>query len=99
VVPHVHFHIIPRPGDVPNIEHKSWTVFGKGQREELDEEDARVLVRRMRGALGREVARVREREGVDLDLDGAGGDGGVEVGVEGGGEREGKEGRVRREKL
>lgn len=78
-------------------------MFGKGQREELDEEDAGVLVRRMRGALGREVARVREREGVDLDLDGGdgGAGGGVEVGVGGGREgREGKEGRgVRREKL
>lgn len=92
----MHFHIIPRPGDVPNIEHKSWTVFGKGQREELDEEDAGVLVRRMRGALGREVARVREREGVDLDLGADGGaDGGVEVEVGGG-----REGRgVRRGKL
>jgi len=85
----VHFHIIPRPGDVPNIEHKSWTVFGKGQREELDEEDAEGLVGRMREELAREVVRVRERERVDLDFDG---EGGVEVGV-------GREGRVRREKL
>lgn len=89
VVPHVHFHIIPRPGDVPNIEHKSWTVFGKGQREELDEEDAEVLVGRMREELGREVVRVREREGVDLE-----GEFGVDVGV-----GAGREGRVRREKL
>lgn len=91
MVPHVHFHIIPRPGDVPNIEHKSWTVFGKGQREELDEEDAEGLVGRMREELAREVVRVREREGVDLDLE-FDGEGGVEVGM-------GREGRVRREKL
>lgn len=38
-------------------------MFGKGQREELDEEDAVVLVRRMRGRLVREVERVGRREG------------------------------------
>lgn len=63
VVPHVHFHIIPRVGDVPEVKARSWTVFGKGQREELDEEDAEVLVRRMRVRIGREVERVRRREG------------------------------------
>lgn len=84
----MHFHIIPRPGDVPNIEYKSWTVFGKGQREELDEEDAVELVARMRVELGREVARVREREGVDLE-----GEFEVDVGFGAGA------GRVGREKL
>ena len=63
VVPHVHFHIIPRVGDVPEVKARSWTVFGKGQREDLDEEDAVVLVKRMRERLGREVERIRRREG------------------------------------
>ncbi|MCJ1257612.1 hypothetical protein MMC24_005438 [Lignoscripta atroalba] len=63
VVPHVHFHIIPRPGDVPEIKNRSWTIFGKGQREELDEEDAEVLLEKMRARLQREVQRVGEREG------------------------------------
>lgn len=63
VVPHVHFHIIPRVGDVPEVRARSWTVFGKGQREDLDEEDAVVLVKRMRERLGREVERTRRREG------------------------------------
>lgn len=63
VVPHVHFHIIPRVGDVPEVKARSWTVFGKGQREDLDEEDAVVLVKRMRERLGREVERTRRREG------------------------------------
>jgi len=67
VVPHVHFHIIPRLGDVPEIKSRSWTVFGKGQREELDEDDAVVLAARMREELVEEVRRVKEREGVDLD--------------------------------
>ncbi len=63
VVPHVHFHIIPRVGDVPEVKARSWTVFGKGQREELDEGDAVVLVRRIREKLRKEVERVRWREG------------------------------------
>lgn len=63
VVPHVHFHIIPRVGDVPEVKARSWTVFGKGQREDLDEEDAEVLVKRMRGRLGKEVERVGRIEG------------------------------------
>lgn len=80
VVPHVHFHIIPRVGDdVPEVKARSWTVFGKGQREELDEEDAVVLVGRMRERLRGEVERVRRREGEGavrrLFEEGAGGDG------------------------
>lgn len=63
MVPHVHFHIIPRVGDVPEVKARSWTVFGKGQREELDEDDAVVLVGRMRKRLKEEVERVRRREG------------------------------------
>ena len=50
-------------GDVPEVKARSWTVFGKGQREDLDEEDAVVLVKRMRERLGREVERTRRREG------------------------------------
>ncbi|KAL9635876.1 MAG: hypothetical protein Q9164_003185, partial [Protoblastenia rupestris] len=63
VVPHVHFHIIPRVGDVPEVKARSWTVFGRGQREDLDEEDAEVLVRRIRRRLVGEVERVKRREG------------------------------------
>ncbi|CAD6590216.1 MAG: hypothetical protein ASARMPRED_004679 [Alectoria sarmentosa] len=58
VVPHVHFHIIPRVDDVPEVKARSWTVFGKGQREELDEDDAVVLVKRMRERLRNEVERL-----------------------------------------
>lgn len=59
----MHFHIIPRVGDVPEVKARSWTVFGKGQREDLDEQDAVILVKRMRERLGREVERIRRREG------------------------------------
>ena len=48
---------------MPEVKARSWTVFGKGQREELDPDDAEVLVRRMRRAVEREVERVRRREG------------------------------------
>jgi len=45
------------------IENRSWTIFGKGQREDLDEGDAVGLVGRMRERLGWEVEAVRGREG------------------------------------
>ena len=63
VVPHVHFHIIPRIGDIPEVKARSWTVFGKGQREDLDEADAEILIANMRKALEKEVERVRRNEG------------------------------------
>ena len=63
VVPHTHFHIIPRPGDVPDPRARSWTIFGRGQREELDEEDAEILIEQMRQRLVKEMKRVEAREG------------------------------------
>ena len=63
VVPHVHFHIIPRPGDVPEIENRSWTIFGRGQREDLDDEEAVVLLRMIRERLGVEIEAVQAKEG------------------------------------
>ncbi|MCJ1238165.1 hypothetical protein MMC14_006154 [Varicellaria rhodocarpa] len=75
VVPHVHFHFIPRPpGDVLAVEKRSWTVFGRGQREDLDDEEAEELAGRMRVAVGREVEREGD-EGVGILL-GGGGEGG-----------------------
>lgn len=77
VVPHVHFHIVPRPPlDQPASANKnktSYIMFGKGQRDELDEEEGEVLAGEIRGELAREVRRVRDVEGVDLE-----GDSGVE---------------------
>jgi len=63
VVPHVHFHIIPRSGDVPEIKARSWTIFGRGQREDLDDEEAAVLTVQIRERLVQELERLREREG------------------------------------
>lgn len=73
-VPHVHFHIVPRPAlnnTGPNA-RPSFAMFGRGQREELDEEEAEELVRVLRGELVREIRRVKDVEGVDLDLEGEG---------------------------
>jgi diadenosine tetraphosphate (Ap4A) HIT family hydrolase len=60
VVPHMHFHIIPRPElrDTPG-ERFTATMFGRGQRCELDEDDAAVLA----GKIREEVANIL-REGV-----------------------------------
>ncbi len=61
----MHFHIIPRNGDVPEVKARSWTIFGRGQRESLDEDEAEVLVVQMRERLARELERVKWREGAD----------------------------------
>lgn len=45
-------------------------MFGRGQREELDDNEAQETVTQLRVELAREVARVKEVEGIDLDLDG-----------------------------
>ncbi|KAJ5679430.1 Hit family protein 1 [Penicillium macrosclerotiorum] len=64
VVPHVHFHIIPRPSD---FAHKpSFAMFGRGQRHELDDDEGEILARAMRAELAREVRRVQDEEGVIL---------------------------------
>jgi diadenosine tetraphosphate (Ap4A) HIT family hydrolase len=55
VVPHVHFHIIPRPATMPEIKNKSWTMFGRGQRDDLDDEEGAKLAGEMRKVLREEV--------------------------------------------
>ncbi|KAF2648369.1 HIT-like protein [Lophiostoma macrostomum CBS 122681] len=66
VVPHVHFHIIPRPETKPEIKSKSWTMFGRGQRDELDDEDGASIAAQMRQALREEVAKVNAALGSKL---------------------------------
>jgi diadenosine tetraphosphate (Ap4A) HIT family hydrolase len=55
VVPHVHFHIIPRPSHVPELKNKSWTMFGRGQREDLDDDEGEELAAKIRQELRKEV--------------------------------------------
>ncbi|TVY18819.1 Hit family protein 1 [Lachnellula arida] len=54
VVPHVHFHIIPRPALTPELRNRSFTMFGRGQRSELDDDEAAEMAGKLRVALGRE---------------------------------------------
>ncbi|KAK4134447.1 HIT-like protein [Trichocladium antarcticum] len=55
VVPHMHFHVIPRPElRDKRSERFTATMFGRGQRDDLDEEEAGELAERVR----REVAGV-----------------------------------------
>lgn len=61
VVPHIHFHLIPRyqegrkenarKGNVDVGMLKSWRMFGRGAREELDDDEAVELARVLREAL------------------------------------------------
>jgi hypothetical protein len=48
---------------VPEVKARSWTIFGRGQREDLDDEDAVVLVKEMRTGLAAELERLKSREG------------------------------------
>jgi hypothetical protein len=73
-VPHIHFHLIPRPPTGPNsyssrpsFAQQSWLSFGRGTRTELDDDDAAVLVQQIRGEIRSEVKRIRTEEGVDLE--------------------------------
>lgn len=59
VVPHMHFHLIPRPEiRASGRFSESFTMFGRGVREELDDEEAEVLAAKVRT----EVAAVLKEE-------------------------------------
>ncbi|KAL0472113.1 HIT-like domain-containing protein [Neurospora intermedia] len=60
VVEHMHFHIIPRPG-LREAERFTSTMFGRGKREDLDEDEGEELARRVRGFVT-EVVREEEEE-------------------------------------
>lgn len=63
VVPHLHFHLIPRyqegrnegKGNVDLGMLKSWKMFGRGAREDLDEEEGQELARLLREVLRQEL--------------------------------------------
>ncbi|KNG88978.1 HIT domain protein [Aspergillus nomiae NRRL 13137] len=66
-VPHAHFHIIPRPSSnpAPNAARASFVMFGRGQRDELDDDEGEALAGLLRGELAKEVLRM----GVDLECE------------------------------
>lgn len=43
-------------------------MFGRGQRDELDEEEGEKVAAEIRGELAREILRIKDVEGVDLDV-------------------------------
>jgi diadenosine tetraphosphate (Ap4A) HIT family hydrolase len=52
VVPHMHFHVIPRPElRDKRSERFTATMFGRGQRDELDEDEGGELAERVRRAV------------------------------------------------
>lgn len=65
-MPHVHFHIIPRPALTPELRNRSFTMFGRGQRSELDEEEAAVLAAKLRVGLKEEMGREGRKKDVKL---------------------------------
>ncbi|KAK3955766.1 HIT-like domain-containing protein [Pseudoneurospora amorphoporcata] len=61
VVEHMHFHVIPRPG-LREAERFTSTMFGRGRREDLDEEEGEELAGRIRGCVREVVREEKERE-------------------------------------
>ena len=61
VVPHVHFHIIPRPALTPELRNRSFTMFGRGQRSELDDDEAATLTKNLKDELVREIERLQNK--------------------------------------
>lgn len=65
VVPHIHFHLIPRyqegreevnrNGRTDWGTLKSWKMFGRGSREDLDDEEGKLLAKKLRDAIREEV--------------------------------------------
>ncbi|KAJ5659533.1 Histidine triad (HIT) protein [Penicillium longicatenatum] len=68
VVPHVHFHIIPRP-QTEGVHRPGFAMFGRGQRSELDDDEGEELSRAMRAELVQEIKHIHREEGIDLSAD------------------------------
>ena len=70
VVPHLHFHLIPRyqegrrevgsKGKVDVGMLKSWRMFGRGTREELDDDEGAELATMLREALREELGEAKK---------------------------------------
>ncbi|CCU79031.1 HIT domain protein [Blumeria hordei DH14] len=61
VVRHVHFHIIPRPELTPESRNKSFTMFGKGYRSDLNHNEAMKLTESLKDELDREMRRLKKQ--------------------------------------
>jgi hypothetical protein len=47
---------------MPEIKSRSWTMFGRGQRDDLDDEEGSRIAGEMRRVLREEVGRLGEKE-------------------------------------
>lgn len=66
VVPHMHFHIIPRPEiRASGRFSESFTMFGRGKREELDDDEAVVLAEQLRQSVAAVMREEEEEQGQD----------------------------------
>lgn len=69
VVPHMHYHLIPRPEiRASGRFSESFTMFGRGQREELDDDEAVILAGRLRACVA-EVMKEEEGETTERNQD------------------------------
>lgn len=71
VVPHVHFHLIPRPV-TDGVHRPGFAMFGRGQRSELDDDEGEEVSRAMRTELVQEIQRIKREEGIDLAIESTG---------------------------
>ncbi|TQS34529.1 hypothetical protein Golomagni_05082 [Golovinomyces magnicellulatus] len=55
LINHVHFHIIPRPALTPEMQNRSFTMFGKGYRSKLDNHEAAALAQKLILEIGKET--------------------------------------------
>ncbi|KAF3939521.1 hypothetical protein ABW19_dt0208345 [Dactylella cylindrospora] len=56
VVKHVHYHIIPRPESY--TPSRSWTMFGKGSRSDIDDDEAALIAAKIRQEIAWEMERM-----------------------------------------
>ncbi|KAI5855934.1 HIT domain protein [Tricharina praecox] len=78
VVPHVHYHIIPRPDerqreklerDTPGAKKQWWkSPFGSGWRTDLDDDEGEALAKLMREEIIKEVGQMRDKDSRVLAL-------------------------------
>lgn len=62
VVPHVHYHIIPRNASLPDIRARSWVMFGRSQRDELDDDEGVKIAADIRSQLEIELAEMQAQD-------------------------------------
>ncbi|EGX88319.1 Histidine triad-like protein [Cordyceps militaris CM01] len=69
VVPHLHYHIIPRPEiRASGRLSSSFTMFGRGQREELDDDEGEALAAEIRKRVAEVLKEDEERTEVKAKL-------------------------------